>query len=89
VPCSIPSRILTSVIFTCFQTSHVMYHMTNPDTQLPTPAFPLWITDMITKLRQLPNRDVGSTSYLGNTSVRNSRTQTTERHSDLTVTVSL
>jgi len=73
----------TCVIFTHFQISHVTYHviligpltnhvtshMINPDTWHPTPAFPLWNTDTITALGRLPNRDVGSTSYLGNTPV--------------------
>jgi len=51
-------------------TSHVTSHVINPNAQLPTLAFPLWITDMITRLGQLPNWDVGSTSYLGNTPVQ-------------------
>jgi len=53
----------------------------------PTPAFPLWITDTITRLGRLPKQDVKSTSYLGITPVRNSRTWTTERHGDLTMTL--
>jgi len=103
VPHSIPSRVSTCIIFTCSQTSHMMYHvisfdlltshvtshMTKPDTQLLTPAFPLWFTDTITRLGWLPNWDIGSTSYLGNTPVRNSRTWTTERHGDLTMTVTV
>jgi len=51
-------------------TSHVTSHMINPNAWLPTLAFPLWITDTITGLGQLPNWDVGSTSYLGNTPVQ-------------------
>jgi len=51
-------------------TSHVMSHMIDPDIRHPTPAFPLWNTDTITGLRRLPNWDVGSTSYLGNTPVQ-------------------
>jgi len=71
------------VIFAHSQTSHVMYHVTffdlsnnhmtshmiNPNTWLPTLAFPLWNTDTITTLGWLPNWDVGSTSYLGNTPI--------------------
>jgi len=49
--------------------NHMTSHMINPDTQLPTSAFPLWNTDMITTLGQLPNQDVGSTSHLENTPV--------------------
>ena len=84
VPRSIPSCILTCVIFARSQTSHVMYHvisfnlsishmtshMTNPDTQLPMPTFPLWNADTITGLGRLPNQDIGSTSYLGNTPIQ-------------------
>ena len=36
--------------------SYVMSHVTNPDTQLPTPAFPLWFANMLTGLGRLPNR---------------------------------
>jgi len=36
-------------------TSHVMSHVTDPDTQHPTSAFPLWNTNTITTLGQLPN----------------------------------
>jgi len=50
-------------------TNHVASYVINPDTQLPTPTLPLWITDMITGLGHLPNWDVGSTSYLGNTPI--------------------
>ena len=66
---SIPSCVLTCVIFTCFQTSHVTYHVIsfdpsinhvtshviNPNAQFLTLAFPLWITDTITELGRLPN----------------------------------
>jgi len=83
VPCSIPSHISTCVIFTHSQTNHVIYHvisfdlstshvmshMTDPDARLPMPAFPLWITDTITRLGRLPNWDIGLTSYLGNTPI--------------------
>jgi len=73
----------TCVIFTHSQISHVTYHMTSfdlsnshvmshvidPDTRYPTLVFPLWNTDTITMLGQLPNQDIGTTSYLGNTPV--------------------
>ena len=36
-------------------TSHVMSHVTNPNARLLTPAFPLWITNTITRLGRLPN----------------------------------
>jgi len=91
----------TCIIFTCFQTSHMMYHMIsfdssvshmtsyviNPDTWLLTPTFPLWFANMLTGLGRLPNWIARSLSSLGITPVRNSRTWTTERHSDLTVTL--
>jgi len=99
VPCSIPSHILTCVIFTCSQTSHVTYHMisfdpltshmtsymTNSNTWLLMPAFPLWFADTLTRLGRLPDRITCPLSYLGITPVRNSRTWMTERHSDLTM----
>ena len=59
----------TCVIFTHSKINHVTSHMTNLDARHPTPAFPLWNTDMITTLGRLPSRDVRSTSYLGNTPV--------------------
>jgi len=79
----IPSCVLTCVIFTCSQTSHVTHHViyfdlsTNhmtshvidPDAQHPMPALPLWNTDTITELGHLPNQDVGLTSYSGITPV--------------------
>jgi len=68
-------------------TSHVTFHVINPNAQLLTPIFPLWFTDMLTRLGQLPNWIACSLSYLGTTPVRNSRTWTTERHGDLTVTL--
>jgi len=103
VPHSFPSHVSTCVIFTCSQTSHVMYHvisfdlltshvtshMTNSDTWLLTPTFPLWLTNTLTWLGRLPNWIARPLSYFGNTPVRNSRTWTTERHSNLTMTVPL
>jgi len=50
-------------------TNHMMSHVTDPNTQLLTPAFPLWNTNTITRLGCLPNWDIGSTSYLGNTPI--------------------
>jgi len=61
--------VSTCVIFTHSWISHVTHHMTYldlsidhvtthviyPDTQHPTPAFPLWNTDTITRLGRLPN----------------------------------
>jgi len=44
-------------------------HVTTPDAQHPTPTSPLLNTDMITRLGRLPNPDVGTTSYLGNTPI--------------------
>jgi len=90
----------TCVIFTCSQTSHVTYHVisfdsltshvtshvTNPNTQFPMPPFPLWFTNMLTRLGYLPNWITCLLSSLGITPVRNPRTWTTERHGDLTVT---
>jgi len=43
------------MIFTASLTNHVMSHMIDPDTRHPTPALPLWNTDTITTLGQLPN----------------------------------
>jgi len=86
VPRSIPSHILTCVIFTRSLTSHVMYHVISPDAWLPTPTFPVWFTNTLTKLGWLPNWITCTLSYLGNTPVGNSRTWMTERHGDLTVT---
>jgi len=57
------------VIFFDLSTSHVTSHVTNPDTRLLTPTFPLWFTDTITRLGCLPNWDIGLTSYLGNTPI--------------------
>jgi len=101
VPCSIPSHVSTCAIFTHSQTSHVTYHvisfapsishvmshMTNPNAWLLMSTFPLWFANMLTGLGRLPNWIACSLSYLGITPVRNSRTWTTERHGDLTVTI--
>jgi len=57
------------VTFFDLSNNHVTSYVIDPDTRLPTPAFPLWNTDTITTLGRLPNWDVGSTSYLGNTPV--------------------
>jgi len=72
--------------FPDFQTNHVTSHVTHSDTWHLTPTLPLSNTDTITRLGRLPNRDVRMTSNLGNTPFENPRTQTTERHSGLTVT---
>jgi len=66
--------------------SHMTSHITNPNAQLLMPTFPLWFTDTLTGLGQLPNWIACLPSSLGNTPVRNSRTWMTERYSDLTVT---
>ena len=50
-------------------------YVINPDTRHLTPALPLWNTDTITTLGWLPNWDVRSTSYLGNTPVRKLQNQ--------------
>jgi len=57
------------VTFFDLSNNHVTSHMINPNTRLPTLAFPLWNTDTITTLGRLPNWDVESTSYLGNTPI--------------------
>ena len=77
----------TCVIFTCSQTSHVTSHMTSPDACLPTFDLPLWDIGFTAYLGWLPNWDIGLTSYLGIISLRNPRTQLTERHGNLTVTL--
>jgi len=64
-----------------------MSHMIYPDTQFPMPTIPLWFANTLTELGRLPNWIAHLLSYLGNTPVRNSRTQTIERYSDLTVTL--
>ena len=68
-------------------TSHMTSHVTNPNTQLLMPTFPLWFADTLTGLGQLPNWIAHLLSSLGITPVRNPRTQMTERHGDLTVTL--
>jgi len=55
-------------------TKHVMSHVTKSDARLLTPVFPLWFTDILTRLGQLPNWIACMLSYLGITPVRNPRT---------------
>jgi len=63
------SHVTYHVIFIVSLTNHMMSHVIDPNTRHPTSAFPLWNTDTITALGRLPNWDVGSTSYSGNTPV--------------------